>query len=192
MTAHNPFTDDELATLKRLRAEGVSGRSIAEKLGRPVTTIEFQVKRNKIPLPPRPSLDIPPDFARRWQTTSLYDLGKHYGHSKEWAGRVAKQLGLKRPVGHNLPNFKEPKPGKPNPFMTTARMPISTAVMTEAGRAAEYLKSLAPTYRCDEQKRPQQDGRLWRHGTLTLDDKQIIERAAEVKARRARMRGVAA
>lgn len=187
-----PFTEEDLAMLKRLRAEGVPGRVIAERMERAHTVIEFQVKRHKLPLPPKPELEVPADFRRQWCDKSIMQLAAHYGKSEHAIRKIVRKLGLKRAkFGQNISRIV-PTKAPPNRYMTAARMPSSKAELTAAGRAADYLRGFyVPVHRCNDAGMFSPGASLWRCGTRIFDDREIVVRAEEVRGRRERMRGAA-
>jgi len=201
MGSGKAWSPSEIAQLTALAYEGKRYSEIGAAIGRSAQSVKNYMFTRKVggrDLQNRFRHKTPGDFAERYATTSLKGLARHYGFSEKVAARIAAQLGLKRP--EPAPKPVKTAPVKPSPhrlrnnaYMTAPRAPVSQAVMNEAGRAAEYLRpDYVPVYRCDQDGRLNPGGRWWRCGRRVFSDSQIIERAAEVKARRARMRGVAA
>lgn len=190
-------TPEQIALAIKLRAEGKQRDEVSFQTGISKSGLDRLIKTGAIPhqaRPPRKLLPVPPRFAETYQDNCLEGCAAIFHVSKETASRWAKELGITRKPCITLASMRgvKPVPRKPNRYLTTARAPISQAVMDEAGRAAEYLRpDYRPVYRCDEEGRQNPAGRMYRCGTRLFSPQQIIDRAAEIKARRERMRSAA-
>lgn len=190
-------TPEQIALAIKLRAEGAQRSAVLHKTGLTKHCFDALLTQGVIPRKVNvPTLrPVPKDFARYWQDNSLDACEARFGASYHTVKRWARELGLSRTPGVTLASLRgvKPVPRKPNRYLTTARAPISQAVMDEAGRAAEYLRpDYVPVYRCDEEGRLSPGGRMYRCGSKTFTPEGVIQRANEIKERRARMRGVAA
>jgi hypothetical protein len=186
-------TPEQIALAIKLRADGVQRSAVLHQTGLTKHCFDALLTQGVIPRKVNvPTLRAAPkEFARYWQDNSLEACEARFGASYHTVKRWARELGLSRDPGVTLASLRgvKPVPRKPNRYLTTARAPISQAVMDEAGRAAEYLRpDYRPVYRCDEEGRQNPAGRMYRCGTRLFTPNQVIERAAEVKARRERMR----
>lgn len=190
-------TPEQIALAIKLRAEGVQRAQVIFETGINRSAFDRLIKKGLIPRqphPPRKRLEPPADFAKTYQENSIEACAGIFHVSKETATRWARDLGIIRKPCMTLAQKRgvKPPPRKPNRYLTAARAPISQAVMDEAGRAAEYLRpDYRPVYRCDEEGRQNPAGRMYRCGTRLFSPQQVIERAAEIKARRERMRSAA-
>jgi len=187
-------TPEQIALAIKLRAEGTQREEVIHQSGMTKHLLDKLIRQGTIPRIPHPvrkPMPPHPRFAETYQNNSLEECAAIFCVSKDTTSRWARELGLTREPGKTLSQMRgiKPPPRKPNRYLTTARAPISQAVMDEAGRAAEYLRpDYRPVYRCDEDGRQSPGGRMYRCGTRVFTPAQIIERAAEVKARRERMR----
>lgn len=187
-------TPEQIALAVKLRAEGAQREEVVFKTGMSRSALDRLIGKNLIPRqarPPRKLMPVPARFAETYADNCLETCAAIFHTSKETASRWARELGIIRKPSITLSSLRgvAPPPRKPNRYLTAARAPISQAVMDEAGRAAEYLRpDYRPVYRCDEEGRQNPAGRMYRCGTRLFTPQQVIERAAEVKARRERMR----
>lgn len=190
-------TPEQIALAIKLRAQGIQREEVVFQTGMSKSALDRLIAKGLIPRqphPPRKLMPVPPRFAETYADNCLEACAAIFHVSKDTASRWAKELGITRKPSITLASMRGlvPPPRKPNRYLTAARAPISQAVMDEAGRAAEYLRpDYRPVYRCDEDGRQSPGGRMYRCGTRVFTPAQIIERAAEVKARRERMRRVA-
>lgn len=187
-------TAEQIALAIKLRAGGIQRAQVILQTGINRSALDRLIKKGLIPRQvrlPRKRLEAPPQFAETYKDNSLEECAAIFHVGRETVSRWAREQGLSREPGVTLASLRgvKPVPRKPNRYLTTARAPISQAVMDEAGRAAEYLRpDYRPVYRCDEEGRQNPAGRMYRCGTRLFTPGQVIERAAEVKARRERMR----
>lgn len=186
-------TPEQIALAIKLRAEGAQRSAVLHQTGLTKHCFDALLTQGVIPRKVEtPTLrEAPKDFAKYWQDNSLEACEARFGASYHTVKRWARELGLSRAPGVTLASLRGvvPPPRKPNRYLTAARAPISQAVMDEAARAAEYLRpDYIPTYRCDEDGRPNPAGRMYRCGKRVFSPAEVVERAAEVKARRERMR----
>lgn len=190
-------TPEQIALAIKLRAEGAQRDRVVFETGMSRNALDILIRNNLIPRqerPPRKLMPVPTRFAEIYKDNSLEECGAYFHVSKDTAARWARELGITRKPCITIAQSRGvvPPPRKPNRYLTAAQAPISQAVMDEAGRAAEYLRpDYIPTYRCDEDGRPNPAGRMYRCGKRVFSPAEVVERAAEVKARRERMRRVA-
>jgi len=133
-------------------------------------------------------IPIPDNFAELWPITTVVVLAARFGCSPRLIRSWAVRAGL---PSKRLP----PAPAKPKPFVRGYAPPKLVAhhkaTMTEvwrdptaAGEAQRILQGDKwVVYRCDENGRQSQGGKLWRCGRMIVTDAELIERAGRVSAR---------
>jgi hypothetical protein len=140
---------------------------------------------------------VPTDFADRFAASTIDELRAHYRRGWVTISRWIKEAGLSRPAPIKKPApAKAMKPDKampvaflraapevtrvrharPNAYQTAA-LNVVVRDMSEAGRAADYLRRFGPVVRCDERGRYNENGTHWRRGSTILTAADVIERA---------------
>ncbi len=140
---------------------------------------------------------VPADFADRFAVSNIDQLRQYYRRGWVTINRWIKEAGLIRPVAPKKPAAvkaaKRPKtkpvafvrsapevirfrPARPNAYQTAA-LNVVVRNMSEAGRAADYLRRFGPVVRCDERGRYNENGTHWRRNSTVLTPAEIIERA---------------
>lgn len=140
---------------------------------------------------------VPSDFATTARGMTLRAASRHYGHSREIVTRWFEETGTPRASGKPgreaasvTPPVAKPTAARSNaPFRSSCRpgagVERAPRDMSPAGQAADYLRQFSGVWRCNADGGQSIGGKYWRRGSSILTDAQIIERAEEVRARRA-------
>lgn len=197
------WTEEALATLKRLYEQGNSYDVIAKNMGvgrKRVANAVDRYKFNKgvpqsrcVPMKP-----VPDDFVEMWTDNSLTVLAKHYAVSAKMVSRWVAAKSLKRAARGQIARPVEFVRQAPEPRKVYAKdkyktIPVDFGVRDDspAGEAQAFLQKegYRPVCRCNAEREPAQGGRFWIcgnvHGVLT--DAELIERVTEIRERRERM-----
>lgn len=174
--AHHVMPHD-LAT----RAQSMSIADMARHYGIPPSTLRKMLKRVgiKAALHDFKRFAVPDDLAERCAEMTKVELKRHYGRSEWTITRWLAETGLT--AAQYVPVYSRPK-------LRYVRSPAHSnvaSVKRDTGpeeMAAEALRRFAPVYRCDEQGRAAQYGKLWRFGNIILDGDELIARAARKAA----------
>ena len=140
---------------------------------------------------------VPNDFATTARGMTLRAASRHYGHSREIVTRWFEETGTPRAPGKPGPKAQQPAPPVAKSTVSRSNAPFRSSCrpgagverasrdMSQAGQAADYLRQFSGVWRCNADGGPSIGGRFWRRGGAVLTDAQIIERAEEVRVRRA-------
>lgn len=199
MTRQTPTTPAEREAIRALVAQSKTAKEIAAETGRTDKSIVYIVRTFKLgpwlgrSSHTRDTSHIPDDFAQRWRTSSQCDLAKHYERSGSTISLWTKRMGLVRSTAARLHSVPKPKPvpkARNKPFrLHGGHKPPETVVfrdMTATGLAVEFLRRLGPVSRCREDGHLDPAGTMWRRGSRTLSDAEIVALADEVRAREIR------
>lgn len=132
----------------------------------------------------------PPEFAELAPRYTAHRLGVMLKACHKTVRRWAQELGIEI---HSNPIPREPKPRKPRaPRVRERKAPVlrqkywrgapksfdhRNVDMSVEGRAADYLRHIAPVYRCDERGRFLATGKFWRTGNVLMTTDELIDRA---------------
>jgi hypothetical protein len=128
-------------------------------------------------LSPRPfkNRPIPADLAEIAPTMTLLGLSRHYEASPKTVRKWLDTTGVdilrltKSECSRLRWGPPKPKPPKRVAFVKPAVHEFRAARDTSLdGLAAEHLRALAPTYRCDERGRAHLKGKFWRFGNTVF------------------------
>ncbi len=174
------WTEDRINKARQMVREGYDASEVADCFG---TTRKAVLKAHeRIGFGPwvskrgKPSDEPPADFAERYAKHTLRELGLIYKCRAAHAGMWAKKLGIAR--GRQE---KVPEPAVVVPIMPPERV----------AEAVKFLRFDRGVSRCDSDGRSNHEGKFWKVGTLPhpMTDAEIIDAAAEKKARDARLFG---
>lgn len=130
----------------------------------------------------------PKDFADLAPTMTRTELVEHYNRNAKVIARWIQEAGTEsRPVTRAQCTETARRKAllrrhRNNAYMST---PVDrpSKDMSEAGRAADYLRRFGPVIRCNRDGRYDPDGDRWLRGSTLLTAGEVVDRAAAVRRR---------
>lgn len=180
------------------RGVGIMNRPLAEHYGVSLTTIGQWRRETNTPstcsnkgVPRKIRRELPEDFAHFGRLLGQGALKVHYGTGSDTIKRWRTESGVTysrppKPVREPRPKRLKSQPFKRQPakrsivsvmgraHKTGFTIPPDTSI---EGSAAQVLRALAPTYRCDKLGRQDRDGDFWRYGNALLTPDELLVRA---------------
>ena len=181
------WTPERVADLRKLVAEGLTAREVAEKFGVTRKAVIGATWRNGIHGWNRADpKTVPADFVERYETARFAELARHYGVSVTTIKRWQSLKGLKRGTGY----WTREKADTVRSAPKSKAGPVDRPHMdhSQAGLAASFLRrDRWIVFRCNADGRavdtlrgngkPNPDASHWRCGTAVCTDDELIARA---------------
>lgn len=180
------WTDERIEQVRALVGEGKTGTEIAEIMGATRTSLYDLLYRQRI-IVSKPKLPPPPkdEFEAIWLASNNVATAEHYNVGKKLVARWARHYGLKRPKREKKPRIR---PSQAKRKFGVTYTPTPMAPPTETGPLADAARYLRQQGYANVYRRGRDE---WQVGARVMLEKEMLARVDEMKARRARLAGVA-